>query len=905
MAETIQELTTDIRNSVAGRGAGKTVQELVKEIRDAVARGLLKESDVRDIIAEVVDGAPEEFDTLKEIADWIEQHGQSGGSSLQYIKDYVDPQTGDFTSGVIEGNVTNGNIASGLYSHAEGVSTKALGNNSHAEGSGTTASGVSSHAEGSGTRATKDYSHVEGGGSIASGNYSHAEGYNVTASGNNSHAEGAGVAASGTNSHAEGGGSHATKDCSHAEGGGTNAKENYSHAEGNATTASGTASHAEGGGTTASGDFSHAEGGGSKATAYYSHSEGSSTQASGDYSHAEGGNTIASGDNSHAEGYNTVANHKAQHVFGAFNISDTSEKVSKDFGTYIEIVGNGTADSNRSNARTLDWSGNESLTGSLTLGKGTVDETALTAEKLKELVNSNPAQAVTAAETAAATATTKAAEAAASAAQAAEDAEEISDVKSALGATIITDTASGAIATFPDGADGVPMESVTVTMEPIQDLHGQSSPYPAGGGKNLLNPDLIEIGSYTSTGAATETGNPTYRRFAISLPAGTYTFSTTLTNAYLTRYLIDDAQSYIRYEGQSYTITLPNAGELKLTFRNTDSSAITENFTCQIEKGSTATAYAPYSNICPISGRQSVTVTRAGVNVWDEVWEVGGIDGETGQNLGNTDRIRSKNYIAVYPGTAYYFGYSDSRAASFYVCEYDVSKTFIKRTFTDKNTVFTVGSNCRYIRFFIYSAVPITTYDNNISINYPSTDHDYHPGTVASIEVQLGQTVYGGTVDVVSGVMTVDRAIVDLGTLKWKYTAASNGVFYADLPKEAKRIIGTTGSLCSMFRPTTGSDWQHLSNGDYILRDELSAVGYCAIAIRDNDYTDTVIFKTAVTGQQCVYELAQPVTVQLTAQQLTTLLGTNNVWSDADSVTVEYTADTKLYIQKVIAAALA
>lgn len=75
MAETIQELTTDIRNSVAGRGAGKTVQELVKEIRDAVARGLLKESDVRDIIAEVVDGAPEEFDTLKEIADWIEQHG--------------------------------------------------------------------------------------------------------------------------------------------------------------------------------------------------------------------------------------------------------------------------------------------------------------------------------------------------------------------------------------------------------------------------------------------------------------------------------------------------------------------------------------------------------------------------------------------------------------------------------------------------------------------------------------------------------------------------------------------------------------------------------------------------------------------------------------------------------------
>lgn len=48
-----------------------------------------------------------------------------------------------------------------------------------------------------------------------------------------------------------------------------------------------------------------------------------------------------------------------------------------------------------------------------------------------------------------------------------------------------------------------------------------------------------------------------------------------------------------------------------------------------------------------------------------------------------------------------------------------------------------------------------------------------------------------------------------------------------------------------------------------------------------------------------VAKLAQPVTVQLTAQQLTTLLGTNNVWSDADSVTVDYVADTKLYIEQL------
>lgn len=81
MAQTIQELTTDIRNSVAGRGNGKTVQELVREIRDAVKNGIIKESDVRSIIAELTDGAPEEFDTFKEIQDYLE---------TLYTKDDID-----------------------------------------------------------------------------------------------------------------------------------------------------------------------------------------------------------------------------------------------------------------------------------------------------------------------------------------------------------------------------------------------------------------------------------------------------------------------------------------------------------------------------------------------------------------------------------------------------------------------------------------------------------------------------------------------------------------------------------------------------------------------------------------------------------------------------------------------
>lgn len=135
----------------------------------------------------------------------------------------------------------------------------------------------------------------------------------------------------------------------------------------------GSSSTAEGNNTTASGNNSHAEGIDTTASADNSHAEGWNTTASGDCSHAEGGSTEASGLWSHAEGENTIANSEAQHVFGRYNILDTNDDTT-DYGTYVEIVGNGASRDARSNARTLDWSGNETLAGDLT-SSGTVKAT--------------------------------------------------------------------------------------------------------------------------------------------------------------------------------------------------------------------------------------------------------------------------------------------------------------------------------------------------------------------------------------------------------------------------------------------------------------------------------------------------------------------------------------------------
>lgn len=131
----------------------------------------------------------------------------------------------------------------------------------------------------------------------------------------------------------------------------------YSTAEGINGTASGRASHAEGNQTFATGAFSHTEGNLSVSTGRAGHAEGDQTRANGDYSHTEGKRTFAKS--------------RSQHIFGEYNIVDETGSYDSR-GAYVEIVGNGDADENLSNARTLDWDGNEWLAGNLQ-AKGLTD----------------------------------------------------------------------------------------------------------------------------------------------------------------------------------------------------------------------------------------------------------------------------------------------------------------------------------------------------------------------------------------------------------------------------------------------------------------------------------------------------------------------------------------------------
>lgn len=95
----------------------------------------------------------------------------------------------------------------------------------------------------------------------------------------------------------------------------------YAHAEGSFAVAAGVDSHAEGNNTKTLGEASHAEGHGTYAIGDCSHAEGREAVAKGEASHAEGAGTAAVGVNSHAEGDNSEAYGESSHAEGCNTIA--------------------------------------------------------------------------------------------------------------------------------------------------------------------------------------------------------------------------------------------------------------------------------------------------------------------------------------------------------------------------------------------------------------------------------------------------------------------------------------------------------------------------------------------------------------------------------------------------------
>ena len=96
---------------------------------------------------------------------------------------------------------------------------------------------------------------------------------------------------------------------------------------------------------------------------------------SGAYAFVEGLDARAEGQCAHAQNRGTVASSESQTAIGSFNEEDDAD-------TYAFIIGNGTDDSARSNALTVDWDGNV-----VASGNATIDGTTETLDVYVDLPN--------------------------------------------------------------------------------------------------------------------------------------------------------------------------------------------------------------------------------------------------------------------------------------------------------------------------------------------------------------------------------------------------------------------------------------------------------------------------------------------------------------------------------------
>ena len=179
----------------------------------------------------------------------------------------------------------------------------------------------------------------------------------------------------------------------------------------------------------------------------------------------------------------------------------------------------------------------------------------------------------------------------------------------------------------------LPARSLKTTIEAIQDLHGYDKPWAGGAGKNkLATPYNLENRNnvyYTLNNEGSFTLNGTsdgvyyayikYLDNPIVLPVGTYTFSirkdgvlgTGNLSARVRRYnhgVADDFNDFILNNGVA-NVPIVNADDVCAFFASAQNGAnCSGTYSPQVEEGTTATPFAPYSNICPISGRTEARV---------------------------------------------------------------------------------------------------------------------------------------------------------------------------------------------------------------------------------------------------------------------------------------------------------
>ena len=320
------------------------------------------------------------------------------------------------------------------------------------------------------------------------------------------------------------------------------------------------------------------------------------------------------------------------------------------------------------------------------------------------------------------------------------------------------------------------------------------------------------------------------------------------------------------------------------------------------------------TNIRPITGHPGCTVSRVGKNLLNQATRTDGYYIESNGTIVSYPISCYSDYIPVEPSTLYNLSFINTAGLTRRIAAYDKNKNWLVEL---NRSSYSAG----------YATLPCTTTADTafVRISYVQSDTDvqFEKGTPTSYEPFNRQisyvswqtkagVVYGGTIDIINGILTVTHFSYNFdGTESFNRSSTATNAFWLYLDNNVphnwplmKVYPNILTSRSSMFIPTSDVEL-YRNNYGYLYLDN-GANFNC-----DPDVFGTTInsFKAklaelynAGTPVSVYAEIKTPQTYQLTPQQINTLLGSNNIYSDVGIITdLQYPADTKLYIDGKIA----
>lgn len=313
-------------------------------------------------------------------------------------------------------------------------------------------------------------------------------------------------------------------------------------------------------------------------------------------------------------------------------------------------------------------------------------------------------------------------------------------------------------------------------------------------------------------------------------------------------------------------------------------------------------------NIRPIKGRDSVTVTRCGENLFNPAWMP-----EKTLNNGLTWTITSDGTVTANGtanGTSYYNSDYFSLPAGTYtisampyfrmsILNRDVGDTTVAAQQVGQPCTFTVETDIQNASLFFATSGILDNVSAKPQIEKGTTATTYAPYTGQTATLTLPSTIYGGTVDAVTGEGQETWKLLTLdGTEKWmvsgKFLDNKTGWYYVSskIPNAVNAAPQKGNEICSHY-PHADIANTNTAQG--------CAIVWGAIRVRWGDTIpdDADAWKAYLAAQyaagtpvQIAYKLAEPVPFTVTgAQPISALSGVNTLLTDADSVTVTGRAD--------------